>query len=144
MEAETSENKDIDVSDDFLLLEDIRDEYGITVKKLALETGRAGSTVHRYCNGGATIPSNIWRALYRLTGDGRIIKLFLGDIPHVVVPLPDEPLEINEATIKRLLEMRQRQIDCEGAAMIQSQYQTFLAISVVKSKKRRPLPSARV
>ena len=145
-----------DMSDDFLLLDTILDEnQAITVKRLALETGLAASTLYRYRIGGATIPSIVWRALWRLTGDHRITGLITGATKTMVVKLLDGDVTLDRATVGHLLETRQRQINCERSvleiiadgkidkndrevierykkdfpAMIESLYQTFLAIT---------------
>jgi len=146
----------IDMSDDYLLLDAVlEDNPAITVKRLAVETGLGTSTLYRYRIGGATIPSIVWRALWRLTGDERILGLITGGTPTIVVRLTGGDCGPDEATIKRLLEMRQRQIACEQAIieiikdekidsddrkmidvykqdfpeMIESQYQIYQAIT---------------
>ena len=88
MVCENTEN--IEVSDDHLLLTDVLDDHGITVKRLAMDSGRGASTVYKYCSGEATIPSVIWRVLYRLTKDPRVIKLVTGDVGCMVVPVPED------------------------------------------------------
>ena len=104
----------IDMSDDYLLLDAVlEDNPAITVKRLAVETGLGTSTLYRYRIGGATIPSIVWRALWRLTGDERILALITGGTPTIVVRLIDGDCGPNEATIKRLLAMRRRQIAVE-------------------------------
>ena len=105
--------RDVEVSDDHILLSEILDEYEVTVKRLAMLTGRAASTIYKYASGDATIPSVIWRVLYKLTGDTRITELITGDVGVMVVKLlADGEIEC-AATIKRLLATRCEQIKCE-------------------------------
>ena len=144
----------IELSDDHLLMQGVMDDHGITIERLILLCGRAKSTLYKYHVGEATIPSIVWRQLYRLTEDPRICTLFVGEVPHVVVPLLNEPLRLDSATIKQQLKIRQEQIDCERSVleiiedgkidhrdreavekftkefprMISSQYQTYYAI----------------
>ena len=145
-----------DMSDDYMLLRDILEHsQTVNVKRLALETGLGESTLYRYWLGGATIPSIVWRTLWRLTGDHRILALITGGTPTVVVRLQNGEVKLDRATIGHLLETRQKQIDCERSvleiiadgkidandreaiekykrdfpAMIESLYQTFVAIT---------------
>ena len=108
------QTENIDVSDDHILLADVMDDHNITVKRLAMEAGRGVSTVYKYCSGEATIPSVIWRVLYRLTRDGRIIKLMTGDVACMVVPVPDGRIKLDTENLQKLLKTRQMQIDCES------------------------------
>jgi hypothetical protein len=110
-------NKDIDVSDDYLVLQQVMDEYEITVKRLCNETGRAEPTVYRYRTGEATVPMFVWRTLWRLTGDQRVIKLIMGDEPFQVVPLPSHEMAVDITTIEELLKCRAEQINCERAVL---------------------------
>ena len=82
-------DKDLDMSDDFLILRDVKDENGITEKQMATGCGRALSSIYRYLNGEATIPSHVWRWLYAKTRDHRIVELITGEVPVMVVPTPD-------------------------------------------------------
>jgi len=109
--------EDVDMSDDYLVLQQVMDEYDITVKRLCQETGRAEPTVYRYRTGEATAPMFLWRVLYRLTGDQRILKLIMGEEPFQVVPLYDSDPAVDAATLEQLLKMRQEQINCERAAL---------------------------
>ena len=146
----------VDMSDDYMLLDAILDANpSVTVKQLAMETGLGTSTLYRYRIGGATIPSIVWRALWRITGDQRILALITGGAPTVVVRLQNGEVKLDRATIEHMLEVRQRQINCERCvleiirdgkidsndrevierykrefpAMIESLYQTYQAIT---------------
>lgn len=107
----------IELSDDYVLMQNVMDDHGITPKQLVLLCGRGLSTIYKYHVGEATIPSVIWRQLYRLTKDCRICTLFVGDVPHVIVPLLAGHLRLNKATIRHQLKTRQEQIDCERSVL---------------------------
>lgn len=124
------ENEDIQLSDDHLLLTDIMDAHDINVKQLAAMTGRAASTLYKYCSGDATIPSVVWRSLYALCGDGRILKLVTGDVPHVVVPLVSLNTKVDAAKIGSLIAMRKSQIAFESRVL------DILADGVVDDRDR--------
>jgi len=76
-----------DMSDDNILLSDIVEEHDISVKQLATLTGYGVSTMYKFMSGSATIPSIVWRSLYKKTKDDRILKLITGDMPLIVVPM---------------------------------------------------------
>lgn len=122
--------KDIQVSDDHLLLTEIMGEYDINVKQLAAITGRAASRLYKYCSGDATIPSVVWRSVYKLCGDSRIIKLMTGDVPHVVVPLVNLNTKVDITKIENLIAMRQAQIGFESHVL------DILADGKIDSKDR--------
>ena len=103
----------IEVSDDHLLLTDILEERSITVKQLSLATGRGAATAYKYCAGEATIPSVIWRVLFSLTEDQRILRLITGERPCVAVALNAGPIRLDKPTIENLLTVRQHQLDSE-------------------------------
>jgi len=109
--------EDINVSDDYILLNKIIDKYDITVKKLVEMTGRATSTVYGYTEGKVNIPSIVWRAVYKLTHDVRIIELFIGDLPVMVVPLLDGQIKLDAEGFEILVKMRQTQIEFEQLAV---------------------------
>lgn len=79
------------MSDDHILLIKVLERHDITVKQLSTWTGYAGITIYKYRDGSKTIPSIIWRVLYKQTRDPRIIELLTGDLPIIVTPLPEPP-----------------------------------------------------
>ncbi|HIJ67255.1 MAG TPA: hypothetical protein HPP51_03100 [Planctomycetes bacterium] len=105
--------KDCEVSDDNIMLGRICDEHNITAKKLSLMTGRAASTVYKYLAGEATIPSVVWRSVFKLTSDQRIFELITGDEPVCCVQLPTSPAKLDLPTLDSLIRMRQKQLSCE-------------------------------
>lgn len=105
-------NRDIEVSDDHILLQNILHEHEVTVKQVAMLTGRAMSTIYKYCSGESTTPSVVWRALYKLTRDERIAGLITGDVPLMMVALA-ETGKGTAADLGRLIEARQGEIDFE-------------------------------
>ena len=112
-DAMNIDKDEINVSDDHLLLTDLLDEYAIPVKQLAREAGRAASTLYKFCSGERTIPSVIWRTLYRLTRDGRIPTLLTGDVPVVVAPILADALKIDRPTIRTLWDQRKKTLTVE-------------------------------
>ena len=107
--------KDIEVSDDYLVLDAICEDHDLPPKALASMVGRAKATIYRYLNGEATIPSFVWRVLYEKTRDVRITSLITGAVKVVVVDLlPDcGPGDPRVPEIKSLIQMRGRQIKAE-------------------------------
>lgn len=108
---DTTEIKDIDVSDDHDLLTTIMDDHDVTAKQLRIHTGRGLSTVHRYCSGGATIPSVIWRTLFKLTKDARIEELYIGDVPVMHIPIPESTGPVSH---RSLIIARRAQLEVES------------------------------
>jgi len=112
--------KGVEVSDDHILLSTICDERDITAKQLSMLTGRALSTVYKYLAGELTIPSVMWRSLYKLTLDVRIMLLLAGDVPIIIVPLIKQKCKNgNEDTpsLQELIEVRKKQIACESLVL---------------------------
>jgi len=110
----------IDMSDDYMLLRELLDDVNhplVTIGRLALETGLGTSTLYRYAAGGATIPSIVWRALWRLTGDHRITELITAGSEAMVVKLPSVDFVADEAGVRQMLEVRETQIACERAIL---------------------------
>lgn len=105
--------QDIDVSDDNIFLQTLLEKHGIVAKQLAGWTGRATSTVYKYLSGELTIPSIVWRSIFAHTLDIAILKLFTGEIDCVFAPISKVTTPPNATTIKKILEMRQKQIDVE-------------------------------
>jgi len=145
----------LDMSEDYILMQQIIAEYDLTIPKIALESGYGDSTVYRFSCGGATIPSIIWRTLYRLTKDQRIIRLVIGDLAIAVVELPTTKLALDAPTLKKQIDDQKQFLQCQEhileiiadgkvdhndrhqvelynktfPEMIRSQYQTSLAIN---------------
>ncbi len=103
---------DRDMNDDHILLQSLLERYDIPVKQLAMWTGYATPTVYKFHDGTKTIPSVIWRVLYKHTHDHRIVELMTGDVPVIVTPLPDGNGG-TAATLSTLIEARGHQLDWE-------------------------------
>ena len=103
---------DRDMSDDHILLISLLERYDIPVKQLAQWTGYAAISVYKYQDGSKTIPSIIWRVLYKHTHDHRIVELMTGDLPIIVTPLPEGNGD-TAATLETLLEARVHEIEWE-------------------------------
>ncbi|MDH4203796.1 MAG: hypothetical protein OEV87_13020, partial [Phycisphaerae bacterium] len=97
---------------DCLVLSEVLEAHGLSPKWLKVATGRSLSQVYRYLSGEATIPSLVWRALYAKTRDGRIIDVFVGEIPSVLVDLTCMPCR-QAPSINDLVKARKKQIACE-------------------------------
>ncbi len=106
------DDRDIEVSDDHILLSNILADHEVTVKQVAMLTGRAMSTIYKYCSGESTIPSVVWRVLYKLTRDERITGLITGDVPVMMVALAKTG-KGTAADLGRMIEARQEEIDFE-------------------------------
>lgn len=109
--------EDNDMSGDHELLRDILDDHAVPAKWLADRIGKHVSQVYRYMgDSGPYIPSLVWRMLFEKTGDLRILKLVVGDVPLAVVPLTADDnvyAALEAPSIRKLHAMRQRQIDAE-------------------------------
>lgn len=66
------------------ILHQVLHEHAITCKQLSLAADRDLSTVSRYLSGEKTIPIEVYRAIFCLTRDLRIIGLVNGNVPVVV------------------------------------------------------------
>lgn len=106
----------IDVSDDNILLQQVTQDHEVTAKQLAMLTGRAVSTVYKYLAGGSSIPSVVWRQLYRKTQDSRITRLVTGDVAVAIVPMIPVG-KIDAPTLRRLVDNRKAQIKCEECVL---------------------------
>ncbi|MBW8017085.1 MAG: hypothetical protein FVQ82_12945 [Planctomycetes bacterium] len=132
--------EDINVSDDHILLSDIVLENDITPKQLAGATGLAVSTIYKYLAGGCTIPSIVWRVVYKMTADARIVQLVTGDVPQVIVPLTNGTgIKANGDKLAGLIAMRQEQIEFESEllkviASDNSKAEKLQAIETLKQK----------
>ncbi len=103
---------DTDMSDDNILMLSVLDRNEITIKQLSTWTGYAQDTLYKYRQGHLTIPSIVWRVLYKHTGDPRIMELITGDLAVIVTVLPEGKAD-TAATLKTLIEARSRQLDWE-------------------------------
>lgn len=104
-----------DMSDDNLLLGQILEDGGITVKQLCLYTGRSSACVYRYLSGEATIPSLVWRVLFEKTEDNRILTLIAGD-RKVLAITPKESGNL-KMSLESLIAMRSHQLTVERELM---------------------------
>ena len=106
-------DKDIDVSDDNIVLQELLEKYSFSPKQLAAWTGRAASTIYKYLSGELTIPVFIWRNLYERTLDVNICLLITGIVPTVIAPIVTAGKPTDSATLAKLIEARQAEISCE-------------------------------
>lgn len=108
------ETKDIDVSDDNIFLQLLLEKHNISPKQLAGWTGRACSMIYKYLAGEFTIPSVIWRSLFDHTLDVTVFNIIRGDIPCILATITNQGFEPDAATLKQLLNMRQKQLNLES------------------------------
>lgn len=106
--------RELDVKDDFILLQQLLDEHGLSAKWLAGECGRSLPHIYRYLAGEATIPVFVWGKLFARTLDLRIIELIRGGAPLVFTPLPAGAFQLDPPTLQTLRANRQREIELEG------------------------------
>jgi hypothetical protein len=106
-------NCEAQMSDDHLLMQDIVETCGITVKQLAAETGLAGCTIYRYLEGSATIPSVIWRKLFERTEDPRIWHLVTGKKRMTLIPHEEKTVPLGRPGLMDLIKARRHQIEFE-------------------------------
>ena len=104
--------QDIEVSDDNIFLQQILEKHGITVKQLAMYSGRAASTIYKYLAGELTIPMHIWSTIYVRTFDASILNLITAGAPVMIVSLMTAK-QADDASIAKMLQVRRGQIDCE-------------------------------
>ncbi len=104
--------EDRDMNDDHILLQSLLARHDIPIKQLAMWTGYATPTVYKYQDGAKTIPSIIWRVLYKRTRDPRIMELMTGDLPVIVTALTEGKAG-TAATLETLIEARSQQLDWE-------------------------------
>lgn len=103
----------IEVSNDNDFLQLLMDKHNINAKQLACWTGRRDITIYKYLEGQLTIPSIIWRAIYERTGDISVFNIIKGDLPILIAPLNPVMLEPSADILNKIIEKRQKQIDCE-------------------------------
>ena len=69
------------------ILGDVLRERGVSIEALADRSGYDDKSIYRYLSGERTLPSNVLRAAFELTGDGRLLRLVTGAVPVCVHPL---------------------------------------------------------
>lgn len=121
-----------DMSDDHILLQQVTQDHEVTAKQLAMLTGRAASTVYKYLAGGTTIPSVVWRQLYKKTQDSRITKLITGDVTVAIVPMVPVG-KMDAPTLRRLVDNRKAQIKVEECML------TILADGKIDEQDRKAI-----
>ncbi|MBN1817282.1 MAG: hypothetical protein JW828_07965 [Sedimentisphaerales bacterium] len=107
------------MQDEYLLVQDLLKKHNISVSALADRVGMADSTMYEYTGGRRkNIPICVWRALFELTEDVRILDLVVGNVEIFVAPMPKPTgQECTEDTLKRLIEKRKKDIECETAIL---------------------------
>lgn len=107
------------MTDEHIFIQDLLKEYNISISQLAEAAGMADSTAYEYTGGRKKYaPLDIYRALYELTEDPRILNLVIGKVESLVIPLPKKGVDdSSEATMKRLIEKRKKDIECEIAIL---------------------------
>lgn len=99
---------------DVEVLQQVMDSHGLTVKHIAARTGIAQQSVYKYMGGIRTLPSDVLRAAFELSGDTRILALITGSVP-VEFSLPcarhEAPAGNGEACIGRNQPVRVPPID---------------------------------
>ncbi len=128
--------EDFVMNDDYILLQQVTEDHGVTARTLGYMTGLATSSVYKYLGGTATIPSVIWRALYERTRDQRILQLLTGELPIVVVDLADEPSD-TPAVLADLIEQ------CKFGCEIEQHILKILADGEINKKDRREIEEYR-
>lgn len=101
------------MSDDHILMHEIREANGITVKQLAAETGLAAPTIYKYLGGQATIPSVLWRILFDMTEDPRIWQLITGHKRMTLICDEEPRSPLDWPGLKDLIKARRHQIEFE-------------------------------
>ncbi len=107
------------MDDEHIFVQDMLKKHNISVSQLARVVGMADSTLYEYTGGRKkTIPISIWRALFELTQDVRILELVIGSVETFVVPMPKpDSQDYAGDTLKKLLEKRKKDIECEIAIL---------------------------
>ena len=107
------------MEDEHLLVQDLLKRHNLSVSALAQAADMADSTLYEYTGGRRkNIPLRVWRALFELTEDVRILELLTGRVEVFVVPMPKPaPENVTADTLKRLIEKRKMDIECERAIL---------------------------
>ncbi|MCK5000770.1 MAG: hypothetical protein KAS23_14605 [Anaerohalosphaera sp.] len=107
------------MTDEHIFIQDLLKQHNVSVSQLAQSADMADSTVYEYTGGRKKyVPLAIYRALYALTEDPRVLDLVIGDVESFVIPMPKKGADnSSEATMKRLIEKRKKDIECEIAIL---------------------------
>jgi len=107
------------MEEEHILAQEILKRHNVSVSQLADKVGMADSTLYEYTGGRKkSIPICVWRALYSLTQDVRIPELIIGEVESFIVPMPRRGVEDGtECTLKRLIEKRRKDLECEIAIL---------------------------
>ncbi len=107
------------MEEEHILVQAILKRHNVSVSQLADRVGMADSTLYEYTGGRKkNVPLCIWRALYALTQDVRIPELIVGEVESFIVPMPKRGVEdTTEGTLKRLIEKRRKDLECEMAIL---------------------------
>jgi hypothetical protein len=112
------EREEIEVSDDNIMLSSAMERNQVTVKSLALWTGRSQSTIYKYLSGEITIPSVVWRSLYEHTLDAGLITLLTGTLKVLVIPLTSKPAQGHDtALMNKLIKSRKITLQVESLVL---------------------------
>lgn len=105
--------------DEYIFIQDMLKKHNISVSRLADKAEMADSTVYEYTGGRRkNAPLAIYRALYALTEDPLVLDLVIGDVESFIIPMPKKGTEeTSEATMKKLIEKRKKDIECEMAIL---------------------------
>ena len=107
------------ITEEHLFVQELLKKHDVTISQLAFQAGMADSTVYEYTGGRKkNFPISIWRALFELTEDVRIVELVTGSVETFVVPIPKCYSDGDaQDTIKQLIEKRKKDIECEIAIL---------------------------
>jgi transcriptional regulator with XRE-family HTH domain len=107
------------MEEEHILVQEILKRHKVSVSQLAEKIGMADSTLYEYTGGRKkNVPVCIWRALYALTQDVRIPELIVGEVESFIVPVPKQGVDdTTEGTLKRLIEKRKKDLECEIAIL---------------------------
>lgn len=107
------------MTDEYIFIQDMLKQHNLSVSQLAEAAAMADSTVYEYTGGRRkNVPLSIYRALYALSEDPRVLDLVIGDVESFVIPMPKRDVDdTGEATMKKLIEKRKKDIECEMAIL---------------------------
>jgi len=113
-------DKDRIMEEEHLLVQEILKKHNVSVSQLAAQAQMADSTLYEYTGGRRkNMPLSVWRALYELTEDVRIPELIMGEVESFIVPMPKKGWQSGgpEDTLKRLIQKRRKDLECEMAIL---------------------------